>query len=227
MAAPPPAYQSPATWRYHPNEPSRLQARVELGKNALLFAGRRGERWLFDAGSGRLEASAELAPEDLIAIVRNGDDFGFIGKSGTSYEADTPLGPFLGSSAPLFPLSEVAAASGAILAVRRDQRLVRSADGGKTFDLVGPEDQTFVDVEIDRDGRALALSVPEALWESKDAGATFTRLDTPASAVFTLEHDIDGKRIRGAIDERLEIDEWPREGDDACGNQRPVEKADR
>jgi hypothetical protein len=196
MAAPPPAYHSPATWRYHPNEPSRLQARVDLGKGALLLAGRRGERWLFDASSGRLEASAELAPEDVIAILRDGDKFGFIGKSGTSYESDTPLGPFLGSSAPLFPLSEVAAGSGAILAVRRDQRLARSSDGGRTFELVGPEGQAFVDVEIDRDGRALALSVPETLWESKDSGATFTKLDVPASAVFTLEHDIDGKQIK-------------------------------
>lgn len=196
MAAPPPAYHSPATWRYHPSEPSRLQSRLDLGKGALLLAGRRGERWLFDAGNGRLEASAELAPEDLIAIVREGDKFGFIGKSGTSYEADTPLGPFLGSSAPLFPLSEVSAGSGTILAVRRDQRLARSDDGGRNFSLVGPEGQAFVDVDIDREGRALALSIPEALWESKDAGATFQKLDVPASGVFTLEHDIDAKQIR-------------------------------
>jgi hypothetical protein len=197
MAAPPPAYHSPATWRYHPSEPSRLQARLELGNGQTLLAGRRGERWLLDSGSKRLEASAELAPEDLIAILRDGPQgFSFIGKSGTSYETDSPLGAFLGSAAPLFPLSEVAAGSGAILAVRRDQRLARSADRGKTFELVGPNGETFVDVELDREGRALALSVPEALWESSDGGATFRRLDRPASGVFTLERDIDGKQIR-------------------------------
>jgi len=192
---PPPAdlggsYVSPASWRYHPEQQARIEAREELSDGRVLMVGRRGERWLYDPRSKRLEAGASLAPEDLVAVLRGPDkSFWFVGKSGTSYEARDPLGVFVRSSAPFDRLAKVAACGGAMLAVRVDRKLVRSSDAGASWQITGPEDQRFVDVEIGRDGQALALAAPEKLWSSADNGATFKPLDVPPQGALALERD--------------------------------------
>src|SRR5262245_60825599 len=83
---PPPAdlggsYVSPASWRYHPEQQARVEAREELADGRVLMVGRRGERWLYDPRSKRLEAGSSLAPEDLVAVLRGPDkSFWFVGK---------------------------------------------------------------------------------------------------------------------------------------------------
>ncbi len=168
------SYASPATWRYHPSERARINAREELAKGRALLVGARGERWVYDAGNKTLQAAASLAPEDLVAVLRSPEQgYWFIGRSGTNYEAREPLGPFVRSSAPFDRLAEVSAAKGTLLGVRFDRRLVRSTDGGASWSTTGPEDANLVDVEMTSDGHALLLGLPERLWESADAGATF------------------------------------------------------
>ncbi len=192
---PPPAdlggsYVSPASWRYHPEQQARIEAREDLADGRVLMVGKRGERWLYDPRSKRLEAGASLAPEDLVAILRGPDKtFWFVGKSGTSYEARDPLGVFVRSSAPFDRLAEVAAGGGTMLAVRVDRKLVRSSDAGASWQNTGPEDQRFVDVEIGRDGQALALAAPEKLWASADRGATFSALAAAPQGALALERD--------------------------------------
>jgi hypothetical protein len=194
LLPPPPdlsgSYVSPASFRYHPEQQARVEAREQLADGRTLLVGRRGERWLYDPRSKRLEAGASLAPEDLVAILRGPDQsFWFVGRSGTSYEAREPLGAFVRSSAPFDRLAEVTAARGALLAVRVDRKLVRSADGGASWQDTGPEDQRFVDVEMAGNGHALALAAPERLWVSRDAGVTFSALDLPQQGVLALERD--------------------------------------
>jgi hypothetical protein len=188
---------APAEWRYHPRSVARMNVSVSLSTGQQLLAGSRGERWLFDPTTQKLEAAVP-APEDLVAVVTAPAGRWFVGRSGTSYRALTPLGPFVDAVQPLQRLARVSGAGEVLLAVGRDRKLQRSGDGGRTWNAAGPPDVTFVDVAVDREGRALALATPEALFESLDRGATFRRLDVPVRGTTGVATDVTGAFIRVA-----------------------------
>jgi len=183
-----PAYPSPATWRYHPKKEARLRVRRKLSGDRTLYAGDRGERWLVDTHDHSVRAAARLAPEDLVAILKlDAGGWLFVGESGTSYEADKPLGAFSRSSAPLDPLARVGAAAGTLLGVRRDGALVRSSDAGASWHIVGPGRTRFSDVALDDKGRGLALAVPERLYATRDRGATWKPLGQKPFGALSIE----------------------------------------
>src|SRR5450432_1883251 len=164
-------YPTPASWRYHPPKQAPVQAERRLGDGRLLLAGKRGERWLLDPRTHALAAGANLAPEDLIAVLNVADNYWFVGQSGTTYEAHDPLSKFLRSSAPLQPLVRVSAAGHSIIGIPADRSLSRSTDGAASFSKVGPDHVAFADVELASDGSGLALAIPEAIWRTADEGA--------------------------------------------------------
>ncbi len=183
-----PAFVTPAAWRYHPSQPARVNAELELASGDRVLAGRRGERWLVSKGSSALTAAAVLAPEDLVGILKTpAGGFVFVGSSGVSYEARSPLSSFFRSSAPLEPLSSVTSSGAAILGIRRDRGLLRSEDGGATWTAVGPLGPKFVSVLLGEAGQGLALAVPEALYETHDGGRSFAPLATRRIGAFALE----------------------------------------
>ncbi len=163
-----------------------------MGDGRTLLAGKRGERWLLDPQSHALAAGANLAPEDLIAVLDADNGYWFVGQSGTSYEARDPLGKFLRSSAPLEPLIRVSAARHSIIGIPADRSLSRSADGAASFSRVGPAKVAFADVELAGDGTGLALSLPEALWLTRDEGATWSELPGKTHGAFALSRDRQG-----------------------------------
>ncbi len=173
------SFKTPALWRYHPARESTLGARLDLKDGAILLAGDRGERWLAEKRTGRISAAARLAPERIVFVMQREDRFIFVGQEGTSYEAETPLGPFVRSSAPLDRLARVSAAAGAIVGVTRGNELVHSEDAGATWRQVGPERTRFIDVEITTGGSGLALAVPEAWYGTSNAGASWKAIDLP------------------------------------------------
>lgn len=183
------AFESPASFRYHPIRQAPMQTERRLNDGRLLLAGKRGERWLFDPKSQGLTAGANLAPEDLIAVLDADDGYLFIGQSGTSYEAKNPLGKFLRSSAPLEPLVRVSAARHSIVGIPADRSLTRSADGAASFSRVGPVRVAFADVQLAADGTGLALAIPEALWLTRDEGASWTELNVKTLGAFALARD--------------------------------------
>jgi len=185
-----------ALFRYHPRAVAPMLASLELDGGRVLFAGKRGERWLFDSATSTFEAALPAA-EELLAVTRDPEQgLWFVGKSGTSYRSRTPLGPFIDVNVPLSPLARVSASGRALLGVGRDQRLTRSDDSGRTWSPVGPEATAFVDVAVDARGRALALATPEALWESDDGGAHFRRSAEAPSGVLALAADPSGNGVR-------------------------------
>ncbi|HEY6557736.1 MAG TPA: hypothetical protein VI072_10700 [Polyangiaceae bacterium] len=195
-------FRTPAVWRYHPTEAAALYAEADLGSQ-LLFAGARGERWLVDKRTRQSRAAASLAPEDLIAILRRGPAWLFVGKSGTSYEAAEPLAEFSRASAPFEPFVKVTANSGVMLGVRRDGRLLRSNDAGSSWQRVGPPSVEFVDVVVGRGQGALALSIPEALWQSKNEGSAWERAKVQSFAAFELGTDVKDRLLaRGVLETR-------------------------
>jgi hypothetical protein len=183
-----PAYPSPATWRYHPKKEAPLRVRRKLSAHETLYAGDRGERWLVDTHDHSVRAAARLAPEALVAILKlDNGGWLFVGQSGTTYEADKPLGAFIRSSAPLDPLARVSAAAGALLGVRRDGVLVQSSDAGASWHIVGPGHARFSDVALDDKGRGLALAVPERLYTTRDRGASWKPLDQKTFGALSIE----------------------------------------
>jgi hypothetical protein len=188
-----PAFVTPAVWRYHPPAPARVNASLELPSGDRVLAGRRGERWLVSNGAAGLAAASVLAPEDLVGILKTpAGGFIFIGGSGVSYEARSPLAPFFRSSAPLEPLSSVTSSGTAIVGIRRDRGLLRSEDGGATWKPVAVTAgrhgvPKFVSVLLSESGHGLALAVPEALFESHDDGQTFTPRAVRSIGAFGLE----------------------------------------
>ncbi len=183
-----PAYPSPAVWRYHPKKEAPLRVRRKLSGGRLLYAGDKGERWLVDRRHRSVRAAARLAPEDLVAILKlDSGGWLFVGRSGTTYEAEKPLGPFIRSSAPLDPLARVSAAAGTLLGVRGDGALVQSADAGASWNVVGPGKTRFADAVLDDQGRGLALAVPERLYATSDRGASWKPLDDRTFGALSLE----------------------------------------
>ena len=185
-------YRSPASYRYHPGKLAPAQAERRLSDGRVLLAGKRGERWLFDPVTHGLTAGANLAPEDLIAVLDAESGFWFVGQSGTSYEAKDPLGRFVRSSAPLEPLVRVSAARHSIVGIPVDRSLSRSTDGAASFTNVGPAQVAFADVELGSDGSGLALAIPEALWLTRDEGATWSPLPGKTHGAFALSRDRQG-----------------------------------
>ena len=186
-------YRSPATFQYHPLRQAPVQAERHLGDGRVLLAGQRGERWLLDPATHSLTPGANLAPEDLIAVLDADSGFWFVGQSGTSYEARDPLGRFVRSSAPLESLLRVSAARRSIVGIPADRSLVRSADGAASFTRVGPKDASFADVEIASDGTGLALAIPEAIWLTRDEGATWALLPGKTHGAYGLTRDRQGR----------------------------------
>ncbi|MEI9935718.1 MAG: hypothetical protein WDO69_00705 [Pseudomonadota bacterium] len=185
-------YASPASFRYHPTRQAPVQAEHRLNDGRVLLAGKRGERWLLDPVTHSLASGANLAPEDLIAILDADSGFWFVGESGTSYEAKDPLGRFVRSSAPLEPLVRVSAARHSIVGIPADHSLSRSTDGAASFSRVGPAEVSFADVELGSDGSGLALAIPEAIWLTRDEGASWSLLPGKTHGAFALSRDRQG-----------------------------------
>jgi hypothetical protein len=184
-----------ASFRYHPRSAAPMLASVELEGGAVLWAGRRGERWLFEPKTNRF-AAALPAPEDLVAVTTDpGGGHWFVGRSGASYHATTPLGSFVDVTVPLEPLAQVSAAGRTLLGVGRDERLSRSTDDGRSWTPAGPVDTSFVDVAIDAHDHVLALASPEAIWQSDDGGASFRPSGLPVSGALSLVPEPNGDGI--------------------------------
>jgi hypothetical protein len=160
-------------WRYHPRRAAHLERSYELAERQRLFVGGSGERWIADAALGRAVPAPMLAPEALIGALRPARTaWTFVGRSGTTYDADSPAGPFVASSAPLVEMAKVDCGKSNIVAVSRDGQLWLSDDAGLGWRQVGPSAARFSDVQLSPP-HAVALEVPERLWWSNDEGRSW------------------------------------------------------
>jgi photosystem II stability/assembly factor-like uncharacterized protein len=185
-------YISPARFRYHPRERARTRAVLPLADGSRLLVGERGERWLFEPKGRQLRPGAMLAPEALIAVLADGGTFSFVGRSGTSYVSEGPLGPFERSSAPVEALNGVSAAGSTILGVRQARSLLRSGDFGVSWAAAGPPGVAIIDVALKPNGQGLLLASPEAVFGTSDFGATWQKVDAPTIGALELSTTVDG-----------------------------------
>lgn len=181
---------SPATWRYRPSSVRTVNATLDLNDGSCVVVTGDGERWVV-AATGKATTTKEAptstrhnvgcrgdavgatfgAPEPLRRIVRAGSTFRFIGESGTLYEATTPLGSFDRTLTPPIRLARVAThgESTVGLSSAGDPYWLEH-DGWVRGDGGGAH---LFDVEVDDDGRALAIAWPEQVLLSHDGGRTF------------------------------------------------------
>ncbi|MEZ4228732.1 MAG: hypothetical protein R3B89_06190 [Polyangiaceae bacterium] len=203
-------FVSPAEWHYHPPEQGRMRAERKLADGRVLFAGDRGERWIRDKAG--LKAAPRLAPETLISILPHAEEgWLFVGASGTTYEAASPLGEFTRVVEPLEALIQVSASGSALAGIRKDGKLVvtRFSDPGGSADWQpvkvqgGSAADRFVGVELIDQKRGYALSAPERLWKTEDAGRTWRPLRLPRFGAYKLEPDGRDVIVRGVVDDRV------------------------
>jgi len=180
---------SSAAWLYHPRKAAHLARAYPVDAGRTLFVGAAGERWLTD-GSDRARPASSLAPEPLVGALARGSSWLFVGQSGTTYEAASELGPLLGASAPLEPMARVDSGGSSVLGVSRNAQLLSSADGGLSWQAVGPPNTRFSDVLV-VPPHALALEIPERLWWSADAGRHWLALDGAPFGAERLLRDAD------------------------------------
>lgn len=194
---------SPAEWRYHPRKPARLVQSYALGGGQRLFVGALGERWL--AEGGRATPASSLAPETLVGALAPSDDAGwvFIGRSGSAYRADSPLGALLTSSTPRERLARVAVARTSLIGISAEAHLLVSDEAGLSWKAVGPDGARFAEV-LSASPHALALEVPERLWWSGDDGLHWQPLATEPFGAERLVTDAEaGPVVTSALGARV------------------------
>lgn len=192
-----------AEWRYHPRKPSRLEQSYALPGGRELLVGAAGERWLAEPARKRSYPAAMLAPETLVgALVAKRVPWVFVGESGTTYDAETPTGAFIGSSAPLVDMAEVASGTNNVLAVSRDGELWLSEDAGLGWREVGPPDTRFADVLL-APPFGVALEIPERVWWSDDEGRSWQPLEQAPFGARRLLRDAEaGPVLESALETR-------------------------
>lgn len=178
---------SPGEWRYHPRKPARLTRSYPL-QGGTLFVGELGERWLVEDQAQRATPASALAPEPLMGALERASRWSFVGRSGTTYEAESPLGALLSATAPLERLARVDVGERTLVATSHLGRLLLSEDAGGSWRAVGPTHARFADVLIEAP-HALALEVPERLWWSPDEGRSWQVLDAPPVGAQALQRD--------------------------------------
>lgn len=193
-----------ARWLYHPRRSAALNARVALDAKRVLYVGARGERWLDDVQQKQLSSAAELAQRDLIAAhaAKNGM-WEFLDESGKVLIAETPLGAFAEERDPPEPLAKVSAAPPHLAGLTRAGRLLVSQDMGSSWLAVEPFKARFADVAMSTNGPALALAVPERLYDSADRGASWAPVSSQpvgALALFTTPGPIVVRSALGDYD---------------------------
>jgi hypothetical protein len=126
----------------------------------------------------------------------------FVGESGTTYEAESPLGPFVSSSSPPSRLARVSSGDHNLLGISETGRLLASEDAGASWHATGPATERFSDVML-WPPHGLALAVPERLWWSDNEGRSWAALDAPAFGAERFDRDDEaGPVLRAALGAR-------------------------
>jgi hypothetical protein len=131
-----------------------------------------------------------------------GDGWVFVGASGATYEALTPLGDFVRSTAPERPFARVAASKVALLGVTAAGKLQRSEDHGHSWaDLT--LSARVADVALLESGHGLLLLAPERLLWTRDHGRTWEPLDEPPFGAIALGANGSEVLVRTVLGQRV------------------------
>lgn len=178
--------------RLHPLVSGSWVARdaLALSKDTTLYVGASGQRWLVrmkpaptaddpEAAEPVLQGAASLAPETLIAARKTKDGLLLVGESGATYPVRGALDDLSEKRLPPVPLRAAAAGKDALLGIARDDRLLRSIDGGASWTSVtmplasGSGSGAPLVVAASAEAEAMLLVAPGRVLASFDDGAGF------------------------------------------------------
>ena len=192
--APPP--ESPARWNLHPTKGGSLRAKLELGPAGTLYVGDGGERWLDKRDGNPAIAAATLLPETIAAAGRaaSGNGVLLVGASGTIYTAADALGPVTGKKPPTQKLRNITAGKSAIVAIAEGNQLVRTTDGGATWNKIDlpAGSGTLASLAMSDQGAGVALVAPQRAFVTTDDGATWQATPTPGVGARRVVLDVNG-----------------------------------
>jgi len=203
--------EHPARWLLEPEAYWSARARLDLGEDrGTIYAGQSGERWLLTKKSPAV-AAAQLFPEEIVGALRLQDGKTvFIASSGTTYLTLDPLGAVIAMHAPPHPVRVAAAGKSALLLITVQNELLRSTDGGSTWNRVvlPKSDATWMDVAMSTN-KGLLLGMPQRAFYTLDDGASFTAIPTPGIGALRTYVDIDGQLLLGGLSERARFRDAP------------------
>jgi len=143
---------------------SHLKGKVDLGSDGIVYFGSGGERWMAPATAGGTPQSAtSFLEEDIATATRAADGtLLFIGESGAVYPAKKPLdAPGAKRPAPA-EVRAPAAGKAAILAIQAGKTLMRTTDGGATWNKVDVGvTGTMLSLAMAKSGEGLLLVAPQ------------------------------------------------------------------
>lgn len=186
----------PARWVLRPEPSFRPLAQLALGDGRTLWVGAAGERWIV-APNKPPEPAETLLPEALVGVVSLGKGgFSFVGRSGHVHRTETALGALRLSLPPPHAVRRVAAGKAAIVAITADDRLLRSTDGGETWNQVTVAGDVVAWADVALSGsQGLLLGMPHRLFRTEDDGATFAPLAAGGGSTGWLTVDAAGALV--------------------------------
>ncbi|MBI2392530.1 MAG: hypothetical protein HYV09_23295 [Deltaproteobacteria bacterium] len=177
--------------RLHPLISGSWVARdaLPLSNDATLYVGASGQRWTVrmkpaptaddpEAKEPVLQGASSMAPEALIAARKTAQGLLLVGESGATYPVKAALDDLSERRLPPEPLRAVAAGKNALLGITRDDRMLRSIDGGASWTKVGlpPSSAVPLLVAASAEAEAMVLAAPGRVLASFDDGATFATI---------------------------------------------------
>jgi len=187
---------SGAHWVLHPKEKPRPTAAQRLADGSLLEVDAGGLRWITRPGA-QPQASPFGAPEPLVGLLLDGQDWAALGQTGTLYFFDQPLGPFKKMRSPPQAFVRSRVVKQTLLGISALGQLFRSVDLGQHYSRV-PGEAFFSDVGDQADGELYALALPERWYRSVDGGAHFSATDLPSVApTAAFEHQKGALLVQG------------------------------
>jgi len=181
----------PPVWAARFSSPTQLTSCVELDEKSRLCVGELGERWLDTPGATR--ASPHLAPEALVAAIpAAAGHWDFVGRHGTRYRAETPIGPFTSMQRSHQRYTRFAVVAGRWYGLTDNGELWRGLWGDKIGARVQLTEPLF-DFAVSPAGQGVALALPERIWTSQDQGAHWNALDTDPVGASSVSVDAEGR----------------------------------
>ncbi len=125
---------------------------------------------------------------------QEGQGFSALGKSGTVYFFEQPLGPFVSVRTPPQAFVQARRSGSSLVGLDRAGKIFRSDDQGRSWFKMN-HDQFFVGLASAGSNELIGYSIPEQWFRSQDGGRHFELLDVESVAPRSVENLLDGRVI--------------------------------